>query len=69
MNVITSFASLYTSVVKGTVKEKWKGYRLKANHFSSKSRPMKVISDFPVSRNWYTTLSKLYENKYIYNFV
>ena len=32
-----------------------RGYRLKANHFSSWSRPMKVISDVTVSRNWYKT--------------
>ena len=31
-------------VIKGTVKG---GYRLKANHFRSRSRPMKVISDIP----------------------
>jgi len=34
------------------------GYRLKPNHISSWSRPMKVISDVPVSRNWYKTVSK-----------
>ena len=29
---------------------------------------MKVLSDVPVSRNWYKTVSNLYENSYIYNF-
>ena len=33
-----------------------------AYHFSSWSRPMKGISDVPVSRNWYKTVSNLYEN-------
>ena len=28
-----------------------RGYRLKANHFSPWSRPMKITSDVPVSRN------------------
>ena len=27
------------------------------------------LSDVPVSKNWYKTMSKLYENLYIYNFV
>ena len=40
--------------------------RLKANHFSSWSRPMKVISDVLISRNWYKTVSNSYENLYIY---
>ena len=43
------------SPFKGTVKENERGYRLKSNHFSSWSWPMKVISDVPISRNWYTT--------------
>ena len=41
--------------LKGKMK---RGNRLKANHFTSWSRPMKVISDVPVSRNWYKTVSK-----------
>ena len=28
-----------------------------------------IISDVSVSRNWYKTVSKLYENSYICNFV
>ena len=44
--------------LKMTVGKNEKGYRLKANHFSFWSRPMKVISDVPVSRNWYNTVSK-----------
>jgi len=52
------------------------GYRLKANHFSSWSRPMKVIFDVPVSRNKYKTVSKelslchkfWFSNLYIFGF-
>ena len=49
--------------VKGTVKEKWKGYKLKADHCSSRSLPMKVISDVPISRNWFTTNLSLQTNQ------
>ena len=42
----------FSSPFKGTVK----GYRLNANYFSSWSRPMKVLSDVPFSRNWYKTV-------------
>ena len=35
-------------LLKGTVK---RGYRLKHNHFRSKSRPIRVLSDVPVSRS------------------
>ena len=48
-------------VLKGLKRKNERGYRLKANLFSSWSRPMKVISDVPVSRNWYKTVSNLYE--------
>ena len=44
-------------LLKGQWRKNERG-RLKANHFSSWSRPMKVLSDVPVSRN-----------SYIYNFV
>ena len=40
-------------ILKGLKRKNERGYRLKANHFSSWSRPMKVLSDVPVSRNWY----------------
>ena len=50
-----------TIALKGTVKNE-RGYKLKANHFRSWSRPMKVISVVPVPRNWYKTVSNLYEN-------
>ena len=56
-------ANMFKNNLKGTVKEKWKG--LKANHFSSRSRPMKVISDVPISRNWFTTLWNLFRFKKI----
>ena len=55
----------YPKLVKGTVKENESGYRLKANHFSSWLRPMKVLSDVSVSRNWYKTVLKLYESSYM----
>ena len=37
--------------LKGQKRKIERGYRLKANHFSSRSRPMKVLSDVPISRN------------------
>ena len=37
--------------LKGLKRKNDRGYRLKANPFSSRSRPMKVISDVPISRN------------------
>ena len=37
-----------------------------ADHFSSWLRSMKVISDVPVSKNWYKTVSNLYKNSYIF---
>jgi len=40
---------------------------LKAINLSSWSRPMKVISDVPVSRNWYKTVSNSYRNSYIWS--
>ena len=41
--------------LKGQKRKTERGDRLKANHFSSWSRPVKVISDVLVSRNWYKT--------------
>ena len=37
---------------KGTVKEKWKGVQTKTKHYRSWSRPLRVLSDIPVSKNW-----------------
>ena len=37
--------------------------------FSSRSRPMIVTSDASVSKNWYKTVSNVYENSYEYNLV
>ena len=42
---------IYLILLKGNILKNKRGYRLKANHFSSRSRPMKVISDFLISRN------------------
>ena len=44
---------------KGKMK---RGFRLKPEHFRNWSRPMNVLSDVTVSRNWYKTVSNLYEN-------
>ena len=41
--------------VKGTEWGKMKG--LKPKHLSSWSRPILFLSDVPVSRNWYKTVS------------
>ena len=40
------------------------GYKLNPGHFRSCSRPIRVLSDVPVSRN-YENVSKLYQNSYI----
>ena len=53
----------YPLNLKGTVKEKWNGNRLKANHLAL-DRDHESYSDFPVSRNWYKTVSKLYQIVY-----
>ena len=52
---------------KETVQVKTKGYRLKPKHFKRWSRPILYLSDVPVSRNWYKTVAKLYQNSYISN--
>ena len=57
-----------SNIFKGTEGKNERGYRLKANHFSSWSRPLKVISDVPVSRNLYKTVSNLYEISYYIQF-
>ena len=57
-----------SNIFKRTEGKNERGYRLKANHFSSWSRPLKVISDVPVSRNLYKTVSNLYEISYYIQF-
>ena len=53
--------------LNGLYRKNERGYRLKANYFSSWLRPIKFTSDVSVSRNWYKTVSNLYENSlYIY---
>jgi len=42
--------------------KKEKGYRLKPKNFRSWSKPIRVLSDVPVLRNWYKTVSKLFKN-------
>ena len=39
--------------LKDNEKKNERVYKLKPKHFSSWSRPMRVLSDVPVSRNWY----------------
>ena len=56
-------------ILKGTVKENWKRFRLKPKHFRSWSISLRVLSDVLVSRNWYKTVSKLYPNLYIWDLV
>ena len=50
-------------LLKGQWRKNERG-RLKANHFSSWSRPMKVLYDVPDSRNWYKTVKFI--RKFIY---
>ena len=54
------------SMFNGTVKEKLKRYRIKTENWTIHIRH---LSDVPVLRNWYKTVSKLYENINIWNFV
>ena len=56
----------YIGLFKGTVKKKWKGeFRLKSKNFRSWSRHLRVLFDVPISRNWYKTVSKPYENLHV----
>ena len=50
--------------IKGAVKEKLRGYMTPEN-LRSWTIPIRHESDVPVSRNWYKTVSKLYQNAYI----
>ena len=47
--------------LKDNEKKNERVYRLKPKHFSSWSKPMRVLSDVPVSRNWYK-LCQIYTN-------
>ena len=58
-----------TASIKGTVKEKWKGNRIKSENLRRWTMHIRHLSDVNVSRNWYKTVSKLYENSDLYNFV
>ena len=51
--------------LKGTVKEKWKRYRIKPENFRRYKIHTKHLSDVPVSRNLYKSCVKLYENIYM----
>ena len=56
--------------LKGTAKGKMKGgigWKLRIS--GVEQYIIRHLSDVPVSRNWYKTVSKLYENLYIWNFV
>ena len=55
----------YYFKLKGLYRKNKRGYRLKPKHFSSWSRPMRVLSDVPVSRNWYK-LCQIYTNICMY---
>ena len=44
--------------LKGLLRKNERGYRLKVNHYSPGSPPMKVIFDFAVPRIWYKSVSK-----------
>ena len=54
--------------LKGTVKER-KGVYNETWGFQTLNDTYKTLSDVPVARNWYKTVSNLYENSYICNFV
>ena len=47
----------------------FRGFRLKPKNFWSWSRPILFLSDILFRRNWYNTVSKLYQNSYdlVYN--
>ena len=51
--------------LKGLLRKIERGYRLKPEHFRSGSRPIWVLSDVPVSRNW--TVSTLFQNWYFWD--
>ena len=55
--------------IKRAVKEKWKMYRRKPENLRRWTIFIRHLSDVPVSRSWYKTVSKLDENSYIHNFV
>ena len=59
------FPQWWLMELKGTVKENERGYRLKVKHFRSWSRPTRVLSNVPVSRNRYKTVSNLFKNLYL----
>ena len=62
-------ASLHFSL-KGLWRKNERGYRLKPELLRSWATPLRVLSDVPVSRNWFKkTVSNLYQNRYIPNFV
>ena len=46
---------------KGTVKEKWSGYRIKHENLRRWTIHIRHISDVPVLRNWYKTVPNLTE--------
>ena len=52
--------------IKGTINEKWKGLK-KPENIRHWTIHIWYLSDFPVSRNWYKTVSNLYENSFICN--
>ena len=56
--------------LKGTGKKKWKGgYRIKPENFRFWTIPKRHLSYVSVSRNKHKTVSKLYQNEYMPDFV
>ena len=61
---------VYIGVSKQTLKRKMNGgLGWNLNRFGVWSQPIWVLSDVPVSRKWYKTVSTLYQNLYIWDVV
>ena len=52
-----------TILLKALQRKNERGYRLKPEYLRSWLKPLQVLSDLPVSRNWYKTVSNLYKNR------
>ena len=57
-----AFVKKSLTVLKETVKEKWKGIWVIPENLRRWTIHIRHQSDVPVLRNWYKTVSKLYQN-------
>jgi len=60
---------IYFDLLKGLWRKNERGYRMKPENLRHWTIHIRYLSDVSASRNLYKTVSKLYENSYIYNFV